>query len=69
MPGRKVRMSSCSSLFIIGTSLTNPTSKTMKVPGTTGTKRHHHHHHHHHSAKTSKTAAAVAAAMANNESS
>ncbi|CAF3644230.1 unnamed protein product [Rotaria socialis] len=67
MPGRKVRMSSCSSLFIIGTSLTNPTSKTMKVSGTTGTKRHHHHHHHH-SAKANKTAAAVAAAMANNES-
>ncbi len=30
MPGRKVRLTSGSSLIIVGTSLTNPTSKTMK---------------------------------------
>ncbi|CAF0720391.1 unnamed protein product [Rotaria sp. Silwood1] len=74
MPGRKIRVTSYSSLFIIGTSLTNPATKTMKVSGTTSTKRHHHHHHHHqhqhqhqHSSKTNKTAAARAAAMVNHE--
>ncbi|CAF0791962.1 unnamed protein product [Rotaria sp. Silwood1] len=72
MPGRKIRVTSYSSLYIIGTSLTNPATKTMKVSGTTSTKRHHHHHHHHqhqhqHSSKTNKTAAARAAAMVNHE--
>lgn len=30
MPGRKIRLTSGSSLIIIGTSLTNPASKTIK---------------------------------------
>ena len=30
MPGRKIRLTSGSSLIIIGTSLTNPPSKTIK---------------------------------------
>ncbi len=30
MPGRKIRLTTGSSLIIIGTSLTNPTSKTTK---------------------------------------
>ncbi|CAF0924105.1 unnamed protein product [Rotaria sordida] len=66
MPGRKIRVTSCSSLHIIGTSLSNPAAKSMKVSATTNTKRHHHHHHHH-SSKTNKTAAARAAAMVNHD--
>ncbi|CAF1036943.1 unnamed protein product [Rotaria sordida] len=65
MPGRKIRVTSCSSLHIIGTSLSNPAAKSMKVSATTNTKRHHHHHHH--SSKTNKTAAARAAAMVNHD--
>ncbi|CAF1425751.1 unnamed protein product [Adineta steineri] len=56
MPGRKVRMTTSSSLIIIGTSLTNPISRTIKVSGATGTKRHHHHRH---SSKTNKAAVAT----------
>ncbi|CAF0835025.1 unnamed protein product [Adineta ricciae] len=55
MPGRKIRLTSGSSLIIIGTSLTNSASKTIKadflivalfisVSGSSTAKRHHHHH-------------------------
>jgi hypothetical protein len=61
MPGRKIRLTSGSSLIIIGTSLGSATSKNIKgnigyiefkmlililIPASSATKRHHHHHHH-----------------------
>ncbi|CAF4023322.1 unnamed protein product [Adineta steineri] len=58
MPGRKIRLTSGSSLIIIGTSLTNSASKTIKVPGTSNTKRHHHHQSSK-SAKLSSTSAVI----------
>ncbi|CAF4184473.1 unnamed protein product [Rotaria socialis] len=42
MPGRKIRLTSGSSLIIIGTSLTNVPSKTIKVSTASKTKSHHH---------------------------
>jgi len=64
MPGRKIRLTTGSSLIIVGTSLnSNSSSKTMKVSGSTSAKRHHHHR----SLKSSKTTVSNANQMVNNE--
>ncbi|CAF0928461.1 unnamed protein product [Rotaria sordida] len=65
MPGRKIRLTSGSSLIIIGTSLTNLSSKTIKVSSASKTKPHNHHHHH--ATRSSKTSATTRVIHNDNE--